>query len=619
MHKIGLVLISFALILPACKEAPPPPKPVQKPAPAKPKPLPPGEILGLARGAAAKDTSLAMAWLRRFCEAEGERTRWELLEAWGLLAELSRTGRGATILRQKGAPVHALAFSPSGELLAVGDAEGAVMIHRMDSLKPYGKLAPEPGSPAPVTVIAFSPDSATLAAASGSRVSLWSLSSEGPRPREVKLGAPAETLVFSADSALLRADGGGQITVLNVANPEVPDAGAPTWPDNEATEPPAAPWKISMPSQGAALLQSQADSRTLTLRGHPGAVTHAAVSRDGARAATADKAGMIRLWDLTMERQLVRWTLLGGGKARAARLTQDGERVLLLDRKGRLCVHRPDGSSRRCLPLKRHRGSLVQMGLSGDGRHLIIRSGSTARFWTVQSGKSRAARLEPDEVVSLSPDGGHMTSATFDGELVLRSTATAQELARSATRHKGSRAQQVYGITYSPRGNKLVTVRSDGTAQLWKAASLTPVGAVMMTGIQKPDIPVFTTDEAQMVIGEKNGRVAFWDAKKGELLKRTPKAHDGEITAVAFASDPGLMATAGKEGKIKLWDLAKRKPRGPELTIPGGACQGLAFSPEDRQLICATAGGLVTTWDLHAATAEAMVKLIDSQTNVKVE
>ena len=623
-----LFCLVTAVATPACKDKAPPmlKEPAAKPKPA-PTPLTAAAYLGRARQAADKDTSLAMAWLRRFYESPGAASRWQRLQAWGLLAELGRDGRGATVLRKGGGPVSALAFSPSGELLAVGDDKGAVTLYRTRSLKQFGKLAPAPSSdsaPEPVSAMIFSPDSATLAAAGQSgRITLWGLSAQGPRPREVRHGAKVEALVFSGDSQLLWINGGGLDRVVTVDNPAIPDAGLPTWPVGEAMKPAPLPWRLTANPGGSVTLEAEAGKtapkRTLTLRGHGQAVKQVAFTLDGGRAATACGAGEIRLWDLTMARQLVRWTDLAGGKARASRLTQDGQRVLLLGPRGKLCVHRTDGSSRRCLPLKRYSGSLTQMGLTRDGKQLVIRSGSTARFWTLQSGKSRAARLEPDEVVALSPDGGHMTSSTFDGELVLRSTASGEELNRSSTRHKGNRVQDVYGITYSPAGRRLATVRSDGSVQLWKAAALTPSGKLMMAGIQKPDMPVFTPDEAQMVVGERNGRVAFWDASKGELIRRTPKAHDGEISVVAFAAMSPMMATAGKEGQIKLWDLPTRKPKGPVLGIPGGVCHDLAFSPGDRHLVCAGASGLVTIWDLEAGGVEAMKERLEQATNIHVD
>ena len=113
--------------------------------------------------------------------------------------------------------------------------------------------------------------------------------------------------------------------------------------------------------------------------------------------------------------------------------------------------------------------------------------------------------------------------------------------------------------------------------------------------------------------------MAFWDAHKGELIRRSPKVHTGEVTAVAFAAKSALMATAGKEGQIKIWDLPARKPRGPTLSIPGGTCQDLAFTAEDRHLVCAGPKGLITTWDLHTATTQAMKKIIDEATNIHVD
>lgn len=302
---------------------------------------------------------------------------------------------------------------------------------------------------------------------------------------------------------------------------------------------------------------------------------------------------------------------LVSGRVRRALFTGDGGGVVLMERKGGLCVHEPTGGSRRCLPRRRRRVAYLSLDASRNGRWLMVRGGNAARVWDLTSGRIRGVAVELDELAALSPDGGTLALSTYDGELMLRSTAAAEELRRSSERHPGPRAQEVYAITYSPGGTRLVTVRKDGSAQLWDAATLKLVGRVMMAGLQPPDLPKFTVDDAQMVVGERSGRVAFWDAGKATLNRRMPRAHAARVTALAFSPDGVLMASAGAEKQVKLWDLKTRKPLSLGLTTPAGACADLVFSRDGHALRCLTAEGHVTSWDLRPAAPAAMIELID--------
>ncbi|MFI6423260.1 helix-turn-helix domain-containing protein [Streptomyces sp. NPDC050842] len=108
----------------------------------------------------------------------------------------------------------AMTYSTSGDLLAVADGSGRILLYDGATTSPRGVLAGgEPdgpdGTPVPVTALAFSPDGRTLAA--GTRaggIRLWDI------PSRTVIGAPlptsgdrVRTLAFSADGQSLHIQG----------------------------------------------------------------------------------------------------------------------------------------------------------------------------------------------------------------------------------------------------------------------------------------------------------------------------------------------------------------------------------------------------------------------------
>ncbi|MER6629037.1 helix-turn-helix domain-containing protein [Streptomyces sp. NPDC000987] len=107
-----------------------------------------------------------------------------------------------------------MAYSPSGDLRATADRTGRVLLHDGTTNSPQGVLSdglsdgPD-GNPLPVTALAFSPDGRTLAVGNPvGRIRLWDL------PSRTTLGAPLPTggdsvrgLAFSPDGRTLYAQG----------------------------------------------------------------------------------------------------------------------------------------------------------------------------------------------------------------------------------------------------------------------------------------------------------------------------------------------------------------------------------------------------------------------------
>ena len=93
--------------------------------------------------------------------------------------------------------VRALAFDPSGKLLATGSDDLTIQLWDIATGQPVG--LPLAGNPAAITSLAFSPDGASLASGSADRsLTLWDLSSNQPVGKPL-VGSPGVILSLGYD------------------------------------------------------------------------------------------------------------------------------------------------------------------------------------------------------------------------------------------------------------------------------------------------------------------------------------------------------------------------------------------------------------------------------------
>jgi WD40 repeat protein len=79
-------------------------------------------------------------------------------------------------------------------------------------------------------------------------------------------------------------------------------------------------------------------------------------------------------------------------------------------------------------------------------------------------------------------------------------------------------------------------------------------------------------------------------------MQRSFKAHEGRVTALAFApSNDRMLASAGDDGQVKLWDM---RGRGTPRVFRGhtGPVHSLVFSADGRRLLSAGHDGVIRIW-----------------------
>jgi WD40 repeat protein/transcriptional regulator with XRE-family HTH domain len=492
--------------------------------------------------------------------------------------------------RPVGAPLHAsaqanaygVAFSPSGTLLATGGGDGTVRLWNPATGRPVG--APlHASAQAGVIGVAFSPSGTLLASAGGDgTVRLWNPATG--RPVGAPLHASARYGVYGvafSPSGKLLATGGGDNTVR-------------LW--NTATRRLVATLQIGTGPFGSA----------------PGV----AFSPDGKLLATGGGDGTVRLWNPATRRP-VRTLQTGSGPVGGVygvKFSPSGKLLASADGDGTVrlwnpATGHPVGAP---LPAASALNSVFGVAFSPSGKLLATGGGDgTARLWNPATGHPVDAPLQTGTGantdvygVAFSPDGTLLASADGDNTVRLWNPVTGQPVGAPLP---ASAQNSVFGVAFSPSGKLLATGGGDGTARLWNPVTGRPVGKTLhATSAQYGVIWVaFSPDGKLLASAAGDGTVRLWNPATGRPVgaplhasAQAGSENLGGARAVAFSPDGTLLATAGGDNTVRLWNPATGRPVGAPLHASAQAgVYGVAFSPSGKLLASAGGDGTVRLWN----------------------
>src|SRR6266851_3622224 len=314
--------------------------------------------------------------------------------------------------------IYSVAFSPDGQFLAVGSANGEIGVWQVARWKQIMTLSGHLGR---VWSVAFRPDGARLASGGEDRfVRLW----------EVSTGQCLKTLqghtgrvwsvAFSPDGARLASssdDGTVKLWEVSTGQCLTTLQGHTDWIRSVAFSPDGARLASSSDDGTVRLWEVSSGQCLATLQGHVMWSTSASFSPDRSRFATGSHDGTVKLWEVSTGKCL---QTLRGHTNWVGRVAFHPDGTLLASGSDDRTVRVWEVSTGKCLKiLQGHTGLVQSVTFSPDGTTLA--SGGhdgTVRVWEVSTGKCLKilqGHTGLVESVTFSPDGATLASGGHDG------------------------------------------------------------------------------------------------------------------------------------------------------------------------------------------------------------
>jgi WD40 repeat protein len=448
-------------------------------------------------------------------------------------------------------------INPGADLLAVGGGMGA-WIYQLDTMHPLRLL--DPGSA--VVDLAWSPDNSALALA----------------------GLDGKTTIWDAVSGELKFSLIGHSGSLQTV----------TWSPNGD--------RLATSAQDGTLRTWSAESGELiqTTNDLTGGTNVLAWGPQGDFIAGGSIDGTVRLWDAS---KLVMHQLLGSHDEAvdAAIWSPDGSKLMTGGRDGRLRVWDIE-SGEELFDLLAYGFSVPGLDWSPDGDRVVEAGGlgflGNVGIWDLEKEEEIEALddIFLDFVVDVdwSSDGARIIGGTRRGTLVLWQAETGQLLHESRPH-----AYHATGLSWSPTGQELVTITTEGITHLW---DLNTQEETYWDFVDAPAQYVeWSPDGSSIAVAATDGNTYLMNSADIDIQDVLRSGEDFAY-AVAWSSDGRKLALAAEAGSLTLWEASSRN-RIAVLEGHTDDVYAVEWSPSDQKLASVGNDKTLWIWDGSQGTA----------------
>jgi WD40 repeat protein len=125
----------------------------------------------------------------------------------------------------------------------------------------------------------------------------------------------------------------------------------------------------------------------------------------------------------------------------------------------------------------------------------------------------------------------------------------------------------VYGLAFSPDGNKLASASHDKTVRIWDIVTQTELHT--LEGHTDLAVAVAWSPNGKMIAsGAYDNTVRLWDAETGDLIRVLEGGPDW-ITSLIFSADGLVVECVNRSGIKQVWDISTGRTVGKiEIPIP---------------------------------------------------
>lgn len=192
----------------------------------------------------------------------------------------------------------------------------------------------------------------------------------------------------------------------------------------------------------------------------------------------------------------------------------------------------------------------------------------------------------PIKAITISPDGKHALTASFDYAIISWDLASPGGRIRHRLIGHDS---AVNDVAFVPGRDWLVSVSDDGSLGIWNLATGELISRIRSTPHKVLDVDV-SADGKRAAVARWDGTVRIYDL---DLRKEVSvlEGHRGNVNSVAFSADGRRLYSAAYDGQIIEWDVETATLLRP-LYRHGWGVNSIALIDEDRILFGALDGSV---------------------------
>jgi WD40 repeat protein len=292
------------------------------------------------------------------------------------------------------------------------------------------------------------------------------------------------------------------------------------------------------------------------LRGHALGVISAAIDVESRRVVTASFDGTARVWQAGAAAQATVFAATEAGPLTGVTLSPDGARVATIDTRGGVRLWEvATGHLLASTDLPGNAGSTsrARVLFSPDGQELLVTTSADSHVYVLDGatlGVLDQLDVPPARRVmgAFSADGRRVIFAADDGAVKV------WDLDTEEVEDLLSGQASVTDIAVSGDDSRIVTASADRTARLWDARSGAPLATFIghTDGLTSIDT---SPDGERVVTGSLDHTLRLWDARTGQELA-VFRGHTGPVSRVRFSRDGQHVLSGSADRTVRWWDVS---------------------------------------------------------------